>query len=437
MRQKKTMIFAAVTAITLALTGCSMGGSSSSSTAGSTDGKGKTITVWAMQGDYSPKTLAAINAAFTKKTQAKVKVETQQWTDITTKITTALTTSTPPDVLDIGNTQVAGFAASGGLLDITAHKSDLAQGNTWLSGLSDPATVDGKLYAVPAFGAARAVVYNKKMWSDAGITSAPKSWSEFTSDLDKVAAKNASNKNFTPFYLPGQYWYSMLQFVWDAGGDVAQNKDGKWTGTTSSADSLKGLEQWKTFQNTYSSKASQSLDTDEPDQNQLLADGSTSAIMANSAAISSVQTLNSTVKSTDLATFAMPGQSGKNQPAMTAGSDFAIAAKSKNSALALEWIKIAASPDIQQKWVFGNDGWLPNSVEGLDKAMKSSDFPEVQSGFFEAAKDSRATPGSPNWATIEGDKSVNSFTQSIATGTATPEQAAKTFDQHMDQVFAK
>jgi N,N'-diacetylchitobiose transport system substrate-binding protein len=122
---------------------------------------------------------------------------------------------------------------------------------------------------------------------------------------------------------------------------------------------------------------------------------------------------------------------------MTAGSDFAIAAKSKNSALALEWIKIAASPDIQQKWVFGNDGWLPNSVEGLDKAMKSSDFPEVQSGFFEAAKDSRATPGSPNWATIEGDKSVNSFTQSIATGTATPEQAAKTFDQHMDQVFAK
>ncbi|MFT8640035.1 sugar ABC transporter substrate-binding protein [Bifidobacterium sp.] len=437
MRHKKTMILAAATAITLALSGCSMGGSSASSTTGSTDGKGKTITIWAMQGDYSTKTLNAINSAFTKKTGAKVKVETQQWTDITTKITTALSTSTPPDVLDIGNTQVAGFASSGGLLDITSHKKDLSEGNTWLSGLVDPATVDGKLYAVPAFGAARAVVYNKKMWSAAGITSAPKTWSEFTADLDKLAAKNSSNKNFTPFYLPGQYWYSMLQFVWDAGGNVAQDKDGKWTGTISSAKAVKGLEEWKSFQNTYSSSASRSLDTDEPDQNQLLADGTTSAILANSAAISSVQTLNSSVKSTDLATFAMPGQSGKNQPAMTAGSDFAVAAKSKNSALALEWIKIAASSSIQQKWVFGNDGWLPNTVEGLDKAMKTSDFPEVQTGFFEAAKDSKATPGSPNWATIEGDKSINSFTQSIATGTATPAQAAKTFDQHMDQVFSK
>lgn len=437
MRQKKTIIFAAVTAVTLALSGCSMGASSSSSTAQSTDGKGKTITIWAMQGDYSTKTLDAINSAFTKKTGAQVKVQTQQWTDITTKITTALTTSTPPDVLDIGNTQVAGFAASGGLMDVTSHKKELSEGNQWLSGLEDPATVSGKLYAVPAFGAARAVVYNKKMWAQAGITAAPTTWSEFTSDLDKVTAKNSSNKNFTSFYLPGQYWYSMLQFVWDAGGNVAQEKQGKWTGTIESAKAVKGLEEWKSFQNTYSSKASQSLDTTEPDQNQLLADGSTSAILANSAAISAVQTLNSTVKSSDLATFAMPGQSGKNQPAMTAGSDFAVAAKSKNSALALEWIKIATSSAIQQQWVFGNDGWLPNTVEGLDKAMKSSDFPEVQSGFFEAAKDSKATPGSPNWATIEGDKSVNSFTQSIATGTATPAQAAKTFDQHMNEVFAQ
>ncbi|MFT9231967.1 MAG: sugar ABC transporter substrate-binding protein, partial [Bifidobacterium sp.] len=68
MRHKKTMILAAATAITLALSGCSMGGSSASSTTGSTDGKGKTITIWAMQGDYSTKTLNAINSAFTKKT---------------------------------------------------------------------------------------------------------------------------------------------------------------------------------------------------------------------------------------------------------------------------------------------------------------------------------------------------------------------------------
>ena len=67
---------------------------------------------------------------------------------------------------------------------------------------------------------------------------------------------------------------------------------------TSSAKSIKGLEEWKAFQNTYSSKASRSLDTDSPDQNQMLADGTTSAILANSAALSAVKTINSSVKCT-------------------------------------------------------------------------------------------------------------------------------------------
>ena len=114
-------------AAALALSACSSAGSGGGSnsgapgTIGKVDGKGRTLTVWAMTGDLSDGTLKAINDEFTKQTGAKVKVQTQQWTDIATKITTALATSTPPDVLDIGNTQVATFAASGGLADLTQY----------------------------------------------------------------------------------------------------------------------------------------------------------------------------------------------------------------------------------------------------------------------------------------------------------------------------
>lgn len=430
---------ALATAAALALGGCSMGGGSSNkaSSSGETDGKGKTITVWAMKGDYTDKTLDAINKAFTEKTGAKVKVQVQQWNGITTKVTTALSTSTPPDVIDMGNTQVAGFAASGGLMDLSDVKKDLSAGQTWIKGLEDPATVDGKLYGVPAFAAARAVIYNKKVWADAGVTEPPKTWDEFTADLDKVQAKNADNKDFIPFYMPGQYWYSALQFIWDAGGDVAEQKDGTWKGTTASDEAVKGMEEWKEFQNKYSSKASQTVDTVDPSMDQLLADGKTGAILSNSASIVAAKEANKNLKDDDLGTFAMPGESGKNQKSMVAGSDWAIAAKSQNAKLAQEWVKIAASDEIQQKWVFRNDGWLPNSVEGLDKAMKASDFPQVQKGFFDAAKDSKSTPASPNWATIEGDKSINEFTQSVATGTSSPKEAAQKFDSHLDEVLSK
>ncbi|RBP97254.1 ABC transporter substrate-binding protein [Bifidobacterium aemilianum] len=429
---------ALTTAALMALSGCSMGGGKSSGEAtGDTNGKGKTITVWAMKGDYQDETLATINKAFEKKTGAKVKLQIQQWDGIGTKVTTALSTDATPDIIDMGNTQVAGYAASGGLMDLTSEKGELADGKTWIKGLEDPATVDGKLYGVPAFAAARAVIYNKQIWKDAGVSEEPKNWDEFTADLDKVREANASNPDFVPFYMPGQYWYSALQFIWDAGGDVAKEEGGNWKGSVSSEKSVKGMEEWKDFENKYSSEASRSVDTETPSMDDMLADGKTGAILSNSATIGTVKKTNPSLTDDSLGTFAMPGKSGKNQVSMVAGSDWAVAQKSKNQKLAIEWLKIAASDEIQQTWVFEHDGWLPNSVQGLDKAMKSDKFPQVQKGFFEAAKNSKTTPASPNWADIEADKSVNDFTKTVATGSSSIKDAAQQFDAHMDEVFAK
>jgi len=231
LRKSRTIAIGALgLAAALALTACSSGsGGGSSSSIGTPNGKGKTITVWSMTGDLSTPTLDAINKEFTKQTGAKVNVQTQQWSGIGTKITTALSTSTPPDVVDLGNTDVASFASSGGLLDLTANKSELEAGQTWLSGLEAPAEVGGKLYAVPSFAGDRVVLYNKTMWAAAGITSAPTTYAQLTADLDKVKAKNSA-PDFSAMYFPGQYWYAGMGFVWDAGGAIASGSGSNWKG---------------------------------------------------------------------------------------------------------------------------------------------------------------------------------------------------------------
>ncbi|WP_052377421.1 extracellular solute-binding protein [Bifidobacterium bombi] len=225
----------------------------------------------------------------------------------------------PPDVIDLGNTQVAGIAQTGGLLDLTAWKDKLSGGDTWVKGLEKPATVNSRLYGIPAFAAARAVIYNQKVWADATITREPKNWDEFIRDLDKLRSRNANDPNFVPFYLPGQMWYSTLQFIWDAGGDVARQEDGDWKGSTSNPRTRRGLEEWKSFQNTYSSEASRTADSLDPDMEQLLADGNTGAILSNSASILAIERDNPDIGRDDLASFAMPGRSGRNQPSMVAG----------------------------------------------------------------------------------------------------------------------
>jgi N,N'-diacetylchitobiose transport system substrate-binding protein len=419
-------------AAALTLSACAAGGAGSTAPTIGASGKGKTITVWAMTGDLTPATLNAINAEFTKETGAKVNVQTQQWANITTKVTTALATSTPPDVIDLGNTQVPGYAANGGLADLTKYKSQLEQGQTWLGGLVDPATVNGKLYAVPSFAGTRAVIYNKKVWAAAGITSTPTTYSELTADLDKVKTANSS-PDFSAFYLPGQYWYNGVQWVWDAGGNIATQNGKTWSAGFSSAAAQKGLNDFKTFQNTYSSVASRTLQTTTPDQDALFASGKAGAIEGNGWEIGVIEKDNPALTDSDLGTFPFPGVSGKNQPVMLGGSDWGIATKSKNQSLALVWTKIAASPSIQNTYVFGKEGWIPNSTQGIAKAQSS--IPAVQSGFFAAAKNSKSTPAAANWSTIEGDNSIDQFFQAVATGSSSVSDAAKSFDAHVDSTL--
>lgn len=425
------------------LTAC--GGSGASTSGGGGGGAGaqkavpsttaasdQSLTVWVMTGDYTPETVNAINAEFTKQTGAKVNVQIQTWDGITTKITTALATSTPPDVLDLGNTQVASFAATGGLADMTPYKQDMAQGQTWLKGLEEPATVDGALYAIPGFAGARAVIYNKTMWAKAGVTSTPTTYDELTKALDKVKAANHA-PDFSPLYLPGQYWYVGLQFVWDAGGEIATNSNGKWTSGMSTPQAQQGLQNWKTFQNTYSTPASRTLNSDSPDQTQLFAAGKVGAIVDTNGTVATILKNNPALKESDLGSFAFPGRSGKSQPVMLGGSVWGIAAKSQHNNLALQWIKIATNPDLQKTWVFGHDHWVPNSNEATQAA--AAKVPALQKGFFEAALNSKATPANPNWAQIEGNKTINQLFSAVASGSKSPQDAAREYDGTADKVL--
>ena len=437
-RRRTAAVLAAAALLVLSACGGDAGstaeGDDSPAAVPRTRGEGETLTVWVMDGDYTEATLNAVNSRFTEATGAEVDLQIQQWEGITTKISTALSTSNAPDVLDIGNTQAPGYAANGGLLDLTRYRDDLRQGRTWLGGLEEPATVDGRLYAVPGFAGARAVIYNKKTWAAAGITQVPTTYEELTAALDKLRTANPA-ADFSPFYLPGQYWFAGMQWIWDAGGEIATNDGGTWKGGFSSAAAQKGLTGFKAFQNTYSTAASRNLDTLQPDQTQLFADGKTATILATSGSIGLIQKANPSIKLADLGTFPFPGTSGKAQPVMLGGSVWGIATKSDDPELALQWVKIAASPEVQDEYVFGNDGWIPNSVEGI-KAAQSAGLSEQQQGFFAGALSSKATPAAAQWPTLEGDKSINQIFAAVVSGSKSPAAAGKDFDSHLESTLA-
>ncbi len=217
------------TAVVLTATACSSSKSTSSSTGSSAaalDGKGKTITVW-LQSDAQkgwPDVVAQATQRFTAATGAKVNVEWQQWSNYTTKLDSTFAGSTGiPDVVELGNTQTASYIAGGAFKDLS--KSDFENSGTWLQGLTESGTSpDGKLEAVPYYAGSRVVIYRKDLWTKAGVTTAPTTLDELSADLDKVKAANASDPNFSAFYMPGKYWYAAMCFVYGAGGTIATSR---------------------------------------------------------------------------------------------------------------------------------------------------------------------------------------------------------------------
>lgn len=219
--KRKLIVAVSVVGMMAGVAACGNGG----------DGKAKAdgpkeITVWVMDGSAPKAWIDAVNAEFSAKHPGvTVKVETQQWKGIQEKVTTALSEDTPPDVLELGNTQTAGYAVTGGLAELTKDKAKLGA-DAWAKGMLASAEIDGKLYSAPWYAANRVVIYDKKAYAKAGVTP-PTTRDEWVAGLEKLKAADPKSQ---PIYLPGQSWYVLAGFVWDEGGDLATKDGAKWKG---------------------------------------------------------------------------------------------------------------------------------------------------------------------------------------------------------------
>src|SRR5438128_6215259 len=297
-----------------------------------------TLTVWLMKGSAPASVIDSVNADFKAKyPKVEVKVEIQQWGDIGTKLDTAYAGSTPPDVVELGNTLVAKYAAAGALEDITGKKSSFDNCASWLQSLTDSCTVSGKLYCVPYYAGSRAIIYRKDFFDSAKIQ-VPTSMDELLAAGQKLMAAHSMDPNFSALYFPGKYWYAALPFVWDFGGDIATQSVGKWQGSLNSDSAQQGL----TKLNSLVAALSRADKTgDEAKQDAAFAQGHIAMIIANGwevGVITDPKAGDPSLKD-KLGAFPTPSHTaGQTAPVFLGGSDLGVAAKSQHRDLANEWV---------------------------------------------------------------------------------------------------
>src|SRR3954451_8633938 len=161
------------------------------------------ITVWLQVDAQSgwPTVVNAANAAFAKQNPGvTVNVEYQQWNTHLQKFDATLAGGNVPDVIEMGNTEMTKYMAAGAFADITADQSKIPNSSTWLKGLQESATYDGKLMGVPYYAASRVVIYNTDLFKKAGIKATPKTLAEFNQAGKRLMNANSGDKSFSAFY---------------------------------------------------------------------------------------------------------------------------------------------------------------------------------------------------------------------------------------------
>jgi N,N'-diacetylchitobiose transport system substrate-binding protein len=371
----------------------------------------KTITVWLMPDAQNFGTaLADANKAFEAAYPGyKVNVEFQTWGDHLKKFDATLVAKKSPDVIEFGNTEVLKYSATGALTDLTSQKSTFSNSASWLQALTDAGSYDGKLFAVPYYAGARAVMYRPSMFAAVGITAAPKSYAEFLADGKKLMAKYGTDKDFSALYLPGKYWYAAMSFVYDAGGAIATQTGGKWKGSLTSTAAISGLNRFKELSDTLSRADKSGTEASQWD---VFNGGKVAMSYSNgweSCCIAKV--------GTDWAFFPMPSQnSGKASPAFLGGSNLAVPTYASNAKMGALWIRYFTNSN--QMTTIAKSGAIPNNTRMLN-LITGAAAPVAQ-----AAKKSWFVPAAINWVNVENANTLQNMLSDIATGKKTVAKAA-------------
>jgi N,N'-diacetylchitobiose transport system substrate-binding protein len=388
--------------------------------------KATTLTVW-LQEDARDNWAGVVNAAnqaFERShPDVNVRVEYQTWNQHLAKFDATIAGNNVPDVIEMGNTEMTKYMDARAFWDITSQKGSIPNSRTWLKGLTDSATYNNRLYGVPYYAGARAVIYRKDLYRAAGIRKVPTSLAEYEAANNKLMRKYGSDRRFSALYFPGQYWLAAMSFVYDRGGAIARFRNGRWVGTLDSPQAIAALKQVKSIARKHS-RASKTGDEANPFQAVVFGQGKVGSIIANGwewgLALEKTK-FGSKLRESQLGAYPMPSRTkGKFMPTFLGGSDLAIPVQSNSKSLALDWIKAFTSTSSMTR--LATEGKVIPNTTSLVRLHANN---PALAPFARASSSSWFVPTAKNWVNVENSRVIRTMLVRIISGRYSVESEAK------------
>jgi N,N'-diacetylchitobiose transport system substrate-binding protein len=404
----------------------------STASGGTSSHQATKLVVW-LQNDAQngwPEAVALANRTFkAQHPDVDVDVQYQSWGTHLTKFDAALAGGDAPDVIEMGNTEMTKYMAAGAFKTLT--QSAFPNNKTWLQGLKGSCQYNGKLYGVPYYAGARAVIYRTDQYKAAGIKSTPKTLAQWMTDNGKLMKKyGKKDSGYSAVYFPGKYWYFAMSFVYDYGASIAVHKGGKWKGSLNTPRALAALNQVKRMLKF--SRASKTGDEANPQQALVFAKGKVGSFVGNG--WEWPYALDTKLGNPSLASvmgaYPMPSHTkGKLMPTFIGGSNLGVPVTTKNTSLAVDWIKAFTGTAAESE--IAKAGNIANTTKLLSYNASN---PKL-APFARAASSGWFVPTSPNWTNVENANVLQNMLVKIFTGRASVKAAATSASAQITRIL--
>jgi multiple sugar transport system substrate-binding protein len=425
------------------LAGCTPGSASGS-------GGGKEITVMISQSPTAPEGQKRILDLMRRKFEAAhpgntVKFDVVQLgSAVSSAVVNTAATKEGPDIFEIGPNGLPTGAATGVFTPISDSEwSDLGGKDRYLPSMLAVTGKDNTDHvAIPYYASTMAMYYNKRMFADAGIATAPTTWNDFVETGQRLS--DASQGRFGVGEAgaePSHAWHVIWLLTTQLGGRLI-SADGR-TAQLNTPEVMQGVGFWLDWIAKYkivnpkdaTNSSAQQIQQFVQKQNAMFPCGFTQAISSmpgspveNEWALAG----NPTVP------YGQNQLQGGAQPVQSylGGATWAISKFSKNRDLALGLAKIMGEPDVQQL-TWKEVGGLPTTNETFTA------HPETREGdwkvIYEAAAGAQATPWSPSFGQVSPLLAAAvkpSFSELAATGTYSVDQLKVQLDTANEKLKA-
>jgi multiple sugar transport system substrate-binding protein len=358
-----------------------------------------------------------------------VRVEVQQlpWSAAHEKLLTAFAGDSTPDLCQLGNTWIPEFVALNALLplDADAAASSIVDPRDYFAGIWETNRVAGRLYGVPWYVDTRLLFYRRDLLAEAGFAAPPRSWTEWTSMLAAIKARNVPNQY--GIVLPANEFEPLVALALQQ-SDPLLRDDGRY-GNFESAGFTRALAFYaEMFRRGYAPPATSA---DVSNVWNEFGRGYFTFYISGPWNIGEFERRLPKDLQSSWMTAPLPGPDGPGA-SIAGGSSLVLFRAARNKTAAWQLIEYLSQPSIQRRFHDLTGDLPPRRSAWADGALADDVYARA---FREQLERVKPTPKVPEWERIANE--IRLVSERVVHGDLTVAQATRELDARTDRILEK